>query len=115
MRAFHARRGPAPIGEAFACYKGKVQDSNAGYNIALDDAFELRHVLLGAVTTVCAPVHIGGAPIRRPDRFLVCHKVKNAPGEPMFAARDVPNADQLVSATLRASKADVVRLPSREP
>ena len=51
------------------------------------------------------PVHVEGASIQRPDRFLVCHKAKSVAGQPKFAARDVPNADQVSSTRLRACTA----------
>jgi subtilisin family serine protease len=101
----------SPVGDAYTCYKARVPGPESARGIVVEDSFGSAPLVLGRVMSVCVPTGIDASSARRPDRYLVCHKISS--GQPAFAPRDVPNTDAFVDHPLRLSNPDVVCISSR--
>jgi len=99
--------------DRFACAKAAHPSPRfVARTVTLADEFETKTTLVRKPDTVCTAVDLDGTGVRNPTSALVCYRLKDAPGQTRFAARDVSVANELGTETVGALKSRTVCVPS---
>jgi hypothetical protein len=106
--------------DRFKCYKAKGKSGTARFaarDVDLSDQFETKRTTVQKPFLVCNPVDSEGQGVQNPACHLVCYKIKDAPGQPRFTARDVSVQDEFNTESVTAfrntcRKASLLCVPS---
>jgi cysteine-rich repeat protein len=99
----------------YKCYKAKTAQGTPAFveqQVALEDAFESKLTSVLKTDSFCNPVGVNGQPIADPAGHLQCYRIRDAAGQPRFAARALDIDDAFGPRTLTVSKAKLVCIPT---
>lgn len=102
--------------DSFKCYRASAARGAtrfAAQQVLLDDGLDAaKTTSVLKPSTVCIPADQDGAGILDETASLECYKIKDAAGQPKFAAVDVDTESLFGTETLTAKKASLLCVPS---
>ena len=101
-----------PTADHFKCYGATPRSGFVSRTVTLVDQFESKLTVALRPQALCNPVDVDGAGSGDPTAHLECYRVRDAAGQPRFAARSVALGDAFGAAAQRALRPRTLCLPS---
>jgi hypothetical protein len=101
--------------DSFKCYRSRIAAGTPKFTrrtVSVEDAFDNKSTIVLKPSQVCPAVDKDGAGVRDAAAALACYRIKNAPGQAKFAARDVAVDDEYGGRTDRLLKPSTLCVPS---
>jgi cysteine-rich repeat protein len=93
------------------CYRAKLPGFEKRV-IDVTNPFEAKNVVVQGRAQLCNPASKDGGGVLNPSGRLLCHRIRDVPGQPPFAPRDVVVDNQFGTATLTISAARELCVPA---